>query len=180
MADSQNVRRDLLLSLVAAAVLAAGIAAYVMRSMPSRQELQTSYIEPKSDAPRTTDDLELARGVMTRFTNALAAKRFEDAYALMAEPYRASASLDAFRASCAASPFLSQAERATVFSTRRMLAGGADQEPYTVQGTGLITGHAGSINAKITLLVSGGDARILVLTLAGVPVLNGVTGQGQK
>jgi hypothetical protein len=174
MARSQNAGRDILLSLAAAAVLGAGIAAYVMHSMPSRDALKTSYIEPKNGAPQGPDDLELARDVMTRFTAALAAKRFEDAYALMAEPYRARASLDAFRASCAASPFLAQAERATVFSTRRMLPGGAVQQPYSVQGTGVITGHAGSINAKITLLVSSGDARILVLALAGVPVLDGV------
>lgn len=180
MARSQNAGRDILLSLAAAAVLAAGIAAYVMHSMPSRDELKTSYIEPKNHAPQAPDDLDRARDVMTRFTAALAARRFEDAYALMAEPYRAAASLDAFRASCAASPFLAQAERATVFSTRRMLPGGAAAEPYTVQGTGVITGHAGSINAKITLLVSDGDARILVLVLAGVPVLNGVTAPAQK
>jgi hypothetical protein len=177
---SQNVRREILLSLAAAAVLAAGIAAYVMRSMPSRDELETSSIEPKDGARHGPDDLEVARAVMTKFVQALAAKRFEDAYALMAAAYREQASLEAFRASCAASPFLAQAERATVFSTRRMQAGGAGPEPYTVQGTGVITGRAGSINARITLLVSDGDARILVLALAGVPVLNGVTSAPQK
>lgn len=176
MARTQNVKRDILLSLAVAVVLGAGIAAYVMRSMPSKRDLETSYIEPNGGAAQAPDDLELARALMTKFVDALAAKHFEDAYALMAEPYREHASLDAFRASVAASPFLAQAERATVFSTRRMLPGGAVQAPYTVEGTGVITGHAGSINARITLLVSGGDARIFVLALAGVPVLNGVTG----
>jgi hypothetical protein len=175
MARSQNVGRDILLSLAVAVVLGGGIAAYVIHSMPSQRDLETSYIEPKGPASKSPDDLELARALMTRFVAALATKRFDDAYALMAEPYRAHASLEVFRASCAASPFLAQAERATVFSTRRMLPGGAAQAPYTVDGTGVITGHAGSINARITLLVSGGDAGILVLVLAGVPVLNGVT-----
>jgi hypothetical protein len=175
VARTQNVKRDLLFSLAIAVVLGAGIAAYVMHSMPSKRDLQTSYIEPKSQAPRAPQYLELAGAVMTRFTDALAAKRFDDAYALMAEPYRDHASVETFRASCAASPFLAQAERATVFSTVRTWSGGAVQEPYTLEGRGVITGHAGSINARITFLVSGGDLRILVLVLAGVPVLNGVT-----
>jgi hypothetical protein len=180
MTKSKNVTRDILLSLAAAAVFGAGFAAYLLHSMPTRDELKTSYIEPKNAAPAGPDDLEVARAVMTKFTQALATKRFDDAYALMAEPYRQIASLDAFRASCAASPFLAQAERATLFSTRRMLPGGAVHGPYTVQGTGVISGHAGSINAKVTLLVSGSDTRILVLTLAGVPVLNGVSAAPAK
>jgi hypothetical protein len=180
MAKSQNVTRDILLSLGAAAVFAVGLVAYLLHSMPSRAELETSYIEPKNRMPQGPDDLEVARAVLSRFTAALAAKRFDEAYALMAEPYRQNASLATFRASCAASPFVAQAERTTLFSTRRMLPGGVVQDPYTLDGTGVITGHAGSINAKVTLLVSSGDARILVLTLAGVPVLNGVTGAVQN
>jgi hypothetical protein len=39
-------------------------------------------------------DLDVARAVMATFVEALAEKRFEGAYARMAEPYRSQASLE--------------------------------------------------------------------------------------
>jgi len=53
---------------------------------------------------------------------------------------------------------------------------GQPDAPATVRGQGVLVTAAGSIDAAVTLLVEHGDARILVLTLGGIPVLDGVSG----
>lgn len=173
MARSKNPTRDILLSLAAAGVFAAGLISYVMHGMPSKQELETSYRAPQAGA-EGPDDLEVARPVVNAFFAALESGRLEDAYALMAPPFHATTSFSAFRAACAGSPFLAKARRAVLFSTRRILPNGAQPGPYSVTGRGVIESAAGSVNTDVTLLVNGRDARILVLSIAGVPVLNGV------
>lgn len=181
MGKQRNVGREIALSLGTAVVFGVGLYAYLIESIPSREELSSGLV-PTSAGPAAPDDLALANVMFEAFGAELAAKRYEAAYARMAEPYRAAFTLEVFRASCERSPFLSSAQRAGLLkTTRTSLAASTTPDahpeaPVTVRGQGVLVTAAGSIDAAVTLLVEHGDVRILVLTLGGIPVLDGVSG----
>lgn len=176
MTKSANVTRDILLSLGAAVLFGGGLTAYLLNTIPSREELASHSSLRPSSMDKRPDTLAVAGALMNRFAAQLAAKRYADAYALMAPPYRNAVALEAFTQTCERSAFLAGARRAEVLSTRQMSAAGAPADaPFTLQARGLLIGTAGSIDMGATLLVERGVPAILVLMLAGVPVLDGVS-----
>lgn len=186
MGKQRNVGREIALSLGAAVVLGGGFALYLLKTIPSREELSAGMSpgSASSTLPAPPDDLVLANAVFEGFGAELASKRYDAAYARMAAPYRSSFSLEAFRASCERSPFLAGVQRAGLLKTTRMVladpqGSAAPASPFTVKGQGVLASAAGSIDASVTLLVERGEARILVLSLGGIPVLDGVSGPPQ-
>lgn len=184
MAAPRNVGREILLSLLAACVLGIGFTVYVLSSMPklSPPVLTTPNApaspqpgEPAPKAAQTPPELVQAQTVVESFAAALASKRYADAYALMAAPYRTTRTLDVFTQTCTASPMLSTTQRGVVLGTTRSMLGSGTPGPYTEKARGLLVTGAGAIEANYTLLVDGQDARILVLSLADVTVLDGVS-----
>jgi hypothetical protein len=130
---------------------------------------------PAPKAPQTPPELVQAQTVIEPFAAALAGKHYEIAYGLMAAPYRATHTLEAFTQTCTSSPLLSTVQRAAVLGTGRSMLGSGTPGPYSEQARGLLMTGSGAIEARYTLLVNGKDARILVLSLGGVPVLDGVS-----
>lgn len=186
MASPRNAGREILLSLLAASVFAVAFGAYMLSSAPRPSgPVLAAPAEPPAGsagvaaprAPQTPPELVQAQTVIEPFALALASQRYEDAYALMAAPYRAAHSLDAFKQSCQRSSLLSTVQRAVVLGTSRSMLGSGTPGPYSEQARGVLMTGAGAIEARYTLLVDGKDARILVLSLAGVPVLDGVSKQ---
>jgi hypothetical protein len=184
MPSPRNVGREILFSLLAAGVLGIAFTVYVLSSMPKltppvlttpSEPAPPQNGQPAPKAPQTPPELVQAKAVVESFATALASKRYADAYALMAAPYRATRTLDAFTQTCVASPLLATTQRAAVIGTSRSMLGSGTPGPYTEKARGLLMTGAGVIEASYTLLVDGQDARILVLSLAGVPVLDGVS-----
>jgi hypothetical protein len=178
MAKPRNVQREILLSLGAAVVLGGGFAAYMIDAVSPPEEARarpsTSAPPPAPSRP-TSDELAVASELFGRFVAHLAARRHDDAYALMALPYRSMVPAAEFRLACERSAFLASAQRGVLQSTRRLVAPGGPKGPYTTQAQGMLVSSAGSIDANVTLLVERGEPSILVLSLAGVPVLDGVS-----
>ena len=180
MPKQRNVGLEIGVSLTAAVVFGTGLYCYLSSSMvmPQSSQLVPSRADASSK-PTTLDDLELTAPVFEAFGAALATKNHEDAYSLMAQPYRDAFSRAAFRSACERSPFLAHAQRAGLLKTTRMALASADDQPAlptTVRGQGVLATSSGNIDASVTLLVSGRDAAILVLSLGGIPVLDGVSG----
>jgi hypothetical protein len=173
MAKPRNIGREILLSLTAAGVLGYLLYAYLDSSMPKPQSPLLA-----SSAAQGPDDLQLARAVTSDFIAALHAGRHAAAYALMASAYRERFSTREFREQCAASPFLATAERALLSRTRRVVPPGGDARTASMQGMGVLASGANSIEANFTLLPeANGQLRIIVLAIAGVVVLDGVSGR---
>lgn len=130
-----------------------------------------------SPASQTTDDLQLASAVAGRFVAALHAGQHADAYALMAAPYRQRFSLEQFRAQCAASEFLTRSERVSLSRTRRTIPPGVSASRSSLQAQGALVSPSGSLEVSFSFVPEGrGELAILVLALAGSPILDGVGG----
>jgi len=95
---------------------------------------------------------------------------FADAYALLAAPYRDAVTLAAFTKACQASPILAEARAVTLNRLRQQTVGTA----ATVEGSGVLDSRSGGVPIAFVFLQEGGNLRILVVSLAGVPVLQGV------
>jgi hypothetical protein len=114
--------------------------------------------------------LEAAAAVATPFIAHVGAGRFADAYALLAAPYRNAVTLAEFSKSCRASPILTAARSVRLSRLRQESAGTA----ATVEGSGVLDSGAGAVPIGFVFLDDDGHLRILVVSLAGVPVLQGV------
>jgi hypothetical protein len=176
MAKQRNVGREILLSLTAAVVFAGALYVYLDRSMlkPSDPALALLVSNP-AQGP---DDMQLASAIVSRFIGELHAGHHEAAYALMASAYRERFSAQEFRAQCGASPFLASAERAVLSRTRRVVPPGGAARNASLHGLGLLASGTRSIEADFTLLPEAdAELRIVVLSIAGVVVLDGVSGR---
>ena len=175
MGEPRNPAREIFWSLAAAVVFASGLCAYLLHATapaePARP-LLTAAAPPVEARPL----LGAENALVGRFAAALAAQDHAAAYALMAPAYRESFSLDAFRARCNRSKFLAGIERAVVLSARTTRIPGAPADPHTVQARGVVSGKAGSLEAGFTFHVTGEAYSLLVVELAGIPVLDGVSG----
>jgi len=176
-APGNNPGRDIALSLLAALVIGGAIVAYVLHGVPSRQELIASgpHLVESDAGAQALGAMDAATKLVSLFSTALAAHRYADAYALMAAPYRASNALTAFESKCKSSPFLAGAQSAGINSTRRATVPGGNADTYTFQGQGVWTAAQGSVDASFVFWVDHGRAHILVMSLAGIPVLDGVS-----
>ena len=114
--------------------------------------------------------LDGAAAVASPFVAHVGAGRFADAYALLAAPYRSAVTEDAFAKACRGSPLLAGARSVTLNRLRQQSAGTA----ATVEASGVLDSSAGAVPIAFVFLVEAGRPRILVVSLAGVPVLQGV------
>lgn len=178
MTKPRNVAREIALSLVAAGVFGSGLYAYIASSMPT---VTGNGLVDSPAAAHQPDDLQLASDVAGRFVAALHAKHYADAYALMATPYRERFSAREFQAQCAASEFLTRSERVSLSRTRRTVPPGVSATRTSLQAQGALVSPSGSLDVSFTFVPKGqAELEILVLALAGSPILDGVSGTPQR
>jgi hypothetical protein len=167
-----DAKRSVIVSLIAAAVFAALLGTYIVRSV----ELPVGPVLVPGDAGERphTDTLALAQRVAGTFVDALRAGDLAGAYAQMAAPYRASATLKAFRGvwnmQLLAGPRaakLSRAAETAVPIDGKLVAG------RTFSASGALVTAAGPLDATFTFLREDDDAHILSVVVAGVPILQG-------
>jgi hypothetical protein len=115
--------------------------------------------------------LDKAAAVVTPFIAHVGAGRFAEAHALLAAPTRGAVTVAAFAQTCRASPILAAARGVTLNRLRQQSAGAAT----TFEASGVIDSGAGAVPIGFVLLQEPEGLRILVVSLANVPVLQGVT-----
>jgi hypothetical protein len=135
-----------------------------------QKALQSVNAEVERAEARGPSMMDVAAAVATPFVAHVGAGRFADAYALLAAPYRSAVSLPAFEKTCRASPILAAARAVTLTRLRQQSAGTAT----TIEASGVLDSGAGAVPIGFVFLQEGGRLRILVVSLAGVPVLQGV------
>lgn len=170
-----------MLAIVLAGGFAIGMYLFVDSRIKASKEAalrETAIAEAKRTEPAAAvSTLNRAALVASSFVAHVGAGRFADAYALLATPYREAVSLSAFEKACRASPMLASARSVTLTKLRQQSAGAA----ATLEASGVLDAGAGAVPVGFVFLVEAGDGkdprgalRILVLSLAGVPVLQGV------
>lgn len=122
---------------------------------------------PPMPAQRTPDANEV---FLNEFLGDLSANRWDQAYAKMAASYRDANDLARFKSSVEASPYLSSARHITI---RRTFGDDAVTEAW-------ISTAKGELMMSAALATELGARRLLVLAIAGVPVLQGITAQGTE
>ncbi|HMF40474.1 MAG TPA: hypothetical protein VKQ32_07260 [Polyangia bacterium] len=142
----------------------------VTQTSRDRALAETNAEVARMESPRGPSMLDAAAAVASPFVAHIAAGRHADAYALLAAPYRDAVSLPAFAKTCAASPILAGARSVTLNSLRQQSAGTA----RTIEASGVLDSRAGAVPIGFVFTGEGGKLRILVVSLAGVPVLQGV------
>jgi hypothetical protein len=175
MAES-NPMRWVVLGVVAAALFAVGLVVFVQSKVQSAKaqaaaEVQATEARVERADQQISADLERAAAVATALVADIGAGRFPEAYARLAKPYRAAVSLEAFAASCRGSPILKGARRVTFSRLRTQTSGDA----ATLEANGLLDSLAGAVPARFIFLQEASGPRVLVFSLAGVPVIQGVT-----
>jgi hypothetical protein len=119
---------------------------------------------------QVTSGLDRSAAVAVPFIAEIAGGRFAEAYARLAVPYRAAVSLAAFTNTCQASLILMGGRQVTVRRLRTQAGGGA----ATLEADGVLDSTAGAVPISFVFLQEPAGPRVLVVSLAGVPVLQGV------
>jgi len=174
MAES-NPMRWVVLAFVAAGLFAVGIVTVVDRQVDAAKAKAAAESQAMDERmaradQQVTSALDRAAAVAGPFVADIGARRFDEAYARLAVPYRAAVSLAAFTATCQASPILMGARQVTLRRLRTQAAAGAG----TLEGDGLLDSTAGAVPISFVFLQEPSGPRVLVVSLAGVPVLQGV------
>ena len=163
------------LTVVAAAVFVVGMLLLVDRVTTSARKKAEAEVSAevalKESQQRGPSLLQTAANVASPFVAHVGAGRFADAYALLAAPYQRAVKLSDFAQACRASPILAGARSVTLSRLRQQNAGGAT----SIEASGVLDSAAGAVPIGFVFLQEQGHLRILVVSLAGVPVLQGVT-----
>jgi hypothetical protein len=125
-----------------------------------------SIVSDDAPASDPADPVQDNQRFLNDFVQDVSGGRFDSAYAKMAPTYREANTVEHFKAACAASPYLSSATKVTV--TR--IAGGK-----AVTDAWIDTATHGTYPMTAFVSSEGGQPRVLVLAIAGVPVLQGIT-----
>lgn len=175
-----GAEKYLVLGIVLAIAFAIGMYLFIDNRIEAAREealRATAVAEVKrTDRTGATTTLDRAAVVASAFVGHVGAGRFTDAYALLAAPYRNAVSASAFEKACRASPILAAARSVTLNRLRQQSAGTA----ATVEASGVLDSGAGAVPVGFVFLADGdakdprGALRILVVSLANVPVLQGV------
>lgn len=161
-------------SVVLSIAFAVGLYLFIdARIKSAREAALKATAEVELREKRGPSMLEAAAAVAVPFVAKVGAGRFADAYPLMATPYRSAVSLSAFEKASRASPVLAGARSVALNRLRQQNAGTA----ATVEAMGVLDSSAGAVPIRFVFVQEGGQLRILVVSLAGVPVLQGVTPQ---
>ena len=174
MAES-NPMRWVVLAFLAAGLFAIGIVTVVDRQVDAAKakaaaEAQATDEQVARADQQVTSALDRAAAVAAPFVAEIGAGRFAEAYARLAVPYRAAVSIGAFTSTCQASPILMGARQVTLRRLRTQSAGGA----ATLEADGVLDSTAGAVPISFVFLQEPAGPRVLVVSLAGVPVLQGV------
>jgi len=177
MGDQRKVGREIAISLAAGGVFALGLILYLVRSIQMPQPPVLIENTDAGGAGDVADDLTVAGDVAGAFVEHLGAARFADAYALMADSYRARHSEEAFHAAWTASPLLASPRAVRLTSTRSTMArlpdaGFVRAAMFTARGA--LVAAAGSLEVTFTFLRGADEPRILAVTVGGVPIVEGL------
>jgi hypothetical protein len=171
MAES-NPMKWVVLSLVAAGLFAVGITTYVGHA--TEQAKAKAMADVAADFDRIdkhgTPLLDATSGLAAPFIADVGAGRYASAHAWLAAPYRQAVSVAAFAKACRASPILTGARAVTLREVRAQSAAGA----ATLEARGVLDTTAGGVPVGFVFLQEDAGPRILVVSLGGVPVLQGV------
>lgn len=165
--------RWVVLTIVAAGVFAVGMVLFIRHSTEqalAKARAETSAAMVKRAEKQGPPLMDVVAAVAGPFVSHVGAGRFADAHALMAAPYRDAISVDAFAKACRESTILAGARAVTLREVRQHSAGAAS----TLEARGLLDSRAGAVPVGFVFLQEPAGARILVVSLAGVPVLQGV------
>ena len=171
-----NPMRWVVLALVAAGLFAGGLYMYIRSAVDGARvqaEAEARVMTERMEARdrQVTAEMDVAQSVASAFVAHVAAGRFGEAHALLAAPYRAAATVDAFAASCRASPILISARAVTFQQLRKTSVGRAS----TIEARGLLEAAAGGVPVTFTFMQEAAGPRVLAVALAGVPVLQGIS-----
>lgn len=160
-------------SIVLSIAFAIGLYLFIDHTIKASREaaLKVANAEADLKEKRGPTMLDAAAAVAVPFVANVGAGRFGDAYQSLAGPYRDAVSLAAFEKACRASPLLAGARSVTLNRLRQQNAGAA----ATVEAMGVLDSSAGAVPIAFVFVQESGRLRILVVSLAGVPVLQGVT-----
>jgi hypothetical protein len=167
-----NPMRWVVLTFVAAGAFAIALVWYVRHTTETelaKAKAETAAMVERMEK-RGTPLLDDVSAVAAPFIAHVGAGRFAQAHALLAGPYRGGVPVDAFADACRASKILIGARGVTLIEVRRRTAG----EASTLEARGVLDTPAGGVPVTFTFLKEEIGPRILVVALAGVPVLQGV------
>ena len=142
------------------------------RIKASREEaLRIAAAEVELKEKTGTSMLDAAAAVASPFIARIGGGQLDEAYELTASPFQKAVSRAAFAKACRESPLLAGARSVTLNRLRQQTAGDA----ATIEARGVLDSSAGAVPIGFVFLREAGRLRILVVSLAGVPVLQGVT-----
>jgi len=165
----RNPSREIAFSLALAVAFGAGLYAYISSTIerPKGPVLVASSARRAVQEDKRPDE---ARRVAGAFVQHLASARHEDAYLMMAEAYRQTTPLPAFRASCTASPFLSTAASVSLSRTREERAAGQSGRG-SLTGTGVLITRSGTVDVTFFFVDDPAGVAIVNVNVAGTPAL---------
>jgi phosphate/sulfate permease len=173
--SESNPMRWVVLSVVAGLIFAVGLTTYIRHQVDSAKAEAAAAslameVRTTENDKRMTSRLDRAAAVAAPFIVDVGAGRFAQAYTLLAAPYQRAVSVEAFANSCRASPILASARGVTLRQLRQQSAGAAT----TLEARGVLDSPGGGVPIDFVFLDEAAGPRILVVSLAGVPVLQGV------
>jgi hypothetical protein len=163
----RNPSREIAFIIALAVAFAAGLYAYISSTIesPKGPVLVASSAMRAAERDTRPDD---ARRIAGAFVQHLASARHEDAYLMMAEAYRQTTPLTAFRASCTASPCLSTASSVSLSRTREERAAG-QRGRGSLTGTGVLVTRSGTVDVTFFFVDDPTGVAIVSLNVAGTP-----------
>ena len=167
-----STEKIVVFALLGAGIFVVGLLTLINSVTKSSREkaLATVDAEVQRMEKRGPSKLDAAAAVTSSFAAHVGAGRFAEAYPLLAAPYRNAVPLAAFAKACRASPILAAARAVTLTRLRQQSAGSA----ATIEANGVLDSSAGAVPVGFVFLEEEGQLRILVVSLAGVPVLQGI------
>lgn len=168
-----STEKILVWSIVLSIAFAIGLYLFIDHQIKASREaaLKTVNAEIELHEKKGPSMLDAAAAVAVPFVAHVGAGRFNEAYQLLAAPYRSAVTPAAFEKACRESALLAGARSVTLNRLRQQNAGTA----ATVEAMGVLDSRAGAVPIGFVFLQESGRLRILVVSLAGVPVLQGVT-----
>jgi hypothetical protein len=167
-----GAEKVLVLAIVLGLGFAFGMYLFVDSRITASREaaLKATNAEVKRLETRGPSMLDKAAAVTSAFIGHVGAGRFVEAHALLAAPYRSAVTVAQFAKACRGSPILAGARSVTLNRLRQQNAGAA----ATTEASGVLDSAAGAVPIGFVLLQEPEGLRILVVSLANVPVLQGV------
>jgi hypothetical protein len=168
-----STEKIIVFSVAGAALFVIGLLVLINSITKSSREKALATVDAeikRMERTRGPSMLEAAAAVASPFVAHVGAGRFAEAYALLAAPYRRAVPLAAFSKACRASPILAAARSVTLNRLRQQSAGTA----ATVEASGVLDSGAGAVPIGFVFVQEEGRLRILVVSLANVPVLQGI------